>query len=80
MEELNPITSKNTYVAPVNAEETEYLVIEDDFPNGRSFRILIKRRADVYGSRNERQSEKMKVCTCLNLFIPVLQFLMPAWI
>ncbi|MBQ5374709.1 MAG: hypothetical protein IIU51_09185, partial [Bacteroidaceae bacterium] len=30
------ITSKNTYVAPfVNAEECEYLVIEDWFPNGR---------------------------------------------
>ena len=37
VEELDPvITSKNTYVAPfVNAEETEYLVIEDNFPNGR---------------------------------------------
>ena len=34
---LDPVvTSKNTYVAPfVNAEECEYLVIEDDFPNGR---------------------------------------------
>ena len=30
------ITAKNTYVAPfVNAEECEYLVIEDVFPNGR---------------------------------------------
>ena len=30
------VTSKNTYVAPfVNAEEAEYLVIEDAFPNGR---------------------------------------------
>ena len=29
-------TSANTYIAPfVNAEETEYLVIEDNFPNGR---------------------------------------------
>ena len=37
VEELDPvITSKNTYVAPfVNAEECEYLVIEDAFPNGR---------------------------------------------
>ena len=37
VEELEPVvTSKNTYVAPfVNAEETEYLVIENDFPNGR---------------------------------------------
>ncbi|MBP3543338.1 MAG: mannitol dehydrogenase family protein, partial [Lachnospiraceae bacterium] len=34
---LEPVvTSKNTYVAPfVNAEECEYLVIEDKFPNGR---------------------------------------------
>ena len=30
------VTAKNTYAAPfVNAEECEYLVIEDDFPNGR---------------------------------------------
>ena len=30
------VTSKNTYAAPfVNAEECEYLVIEDAFPNGR---------------------------------------------
>lgn len=30
------VTSKNTYIAPfVNAEECEYLVIEDSFPNGR---------------------------------------------
>ena len=37
VEELEPvITSKNTCVAPfVNAEECEYLVIEDAFPNGR---------------------------------------------
>lgn len=35
--ELEPVvTSKNTYIAPfVNAEECEYLVIEDAFPNGR---------------------------------------------
>ena len=37
IEELDPvITSKNTYIAPfVNAEECEYLVIEDHFPNGK---------------------------------------------
>ncbi|MCH5253267.1 MAG: mannitol dehydrogenase family protein, partial [Lachnospiraceae bacterium] len=30
------VTSKNTWVAPfVNAEECQYLVIEDAFPNGR---------------------------------------------
>ena len=37
VEELDTIvTFKHTYAATfVNAEETEYLVIEDDFPNGR---------------------------------------------
>ncbi|MCL2266891.1 MAG: mannitol dehydrogenase family protein, partial [Treponema sp.] len=30
------VTKKNTYIAPfVNAEETQYLIIEDNFPNGR---------------------------------------------
>lgn len=66
VEGLEPvITSKNTYVAPfVNAEETEYLVIEDDFPNGRpkleQGGILFTDRATV------DKVEKMKVCTCLN--------------
>ena len=36
------VTSKNTYVAPfVNAEEAQYLVIEDAFPNGRPNLSLI---------------------------------------
>lgn len=66
VEELEPvITSKNTYVAPfVNAEETEYLVIEDCFPNGRPHLedggILFTDRETV------DKVEKMKVCTCLN--------------
>ena len=66
VEELEPvITSRNTYVAPfVNAEETEYLVIEDDFPNGRPHLedggILFTDRETV------EKVEKMKVCTCLN--------------
>jgi len=59
------ITSKNTYVAPfVNVEETEYLVVEDDFPNGRpnleEGGILLTDRETV------DKVEKMKVCTCLN--------------
>ena len=30
------VTSRHTYVAPfVNAEECQYLVVEDHFPNGR---------------------------------------------
>ncbi len=63
---LDPvITGKNTYVAPfVNAEECEYLVIEDAFPNGRpdleKGGILFTERETV------DQVEKMKVCTCLN--------------
>jgi fructuronate reductase len=59
------ITSKNTYVAPfVNAEESEYLVIEDNFPNGRpnleSAGVIFTNRETV------DKVEKMKVCTCLN--------------
>lgn len=66
MEQLEPvITSKNTYVAPfVNAEECQYLVIEDSFPNGRPE----LEKAGLYFT--DRQTvdkvEKMKVCTCLN--------------
>lgn len=59
------ITKKNTYTAPfVNAEETEYLVIEDKFPNGRpkleAAGILLADRETV------DKTEKMKVGTCLN--------------
>ena len=59
------VTGKNTYVAPfVNAEECEYLVIEDAFPNGRprleKGGFLFTDRATV------DKVEKMKVCTCLN--------------
>ncbi len=59
------ITGKNTYTAPfVNAEETQYLVVEDDFPNGK----LPLDRGGVYFTdrRTVDQVEKMKVCTCLN--------------
>lgn len=66
IEELDAIvTSKNTYIAPfVNAEECEYLVIEDAFPNGRppleKGGVIFTDRATV------DKVEKMKVCTCLN--------------
>ncbi len=66
IEGLEPvITSKNTYVAPfVNAEETEYLVIEDKFPNGR---IPLDKVGVIYTDRETVDKvEKMKVCTCLN--------------
>lgn len=66
IEELEPvITSKNTYVAPfVNAEECEYLVIEDAFPNGRP---PLEKGGIIFTDRETVDKvEKMKVCTCLN--------------
>ncbi len=66
VEGLEPvITSKNTYVAPfVNAEECEYLVIEDAFPNGRP---ALEKGGLIFTERETVDKvEKMKVCTCLN--------------
>ena len=67
IEELEPvITSKNTYVAPfVNAEECEYLVIEDAFPNGKPETLT---KGGILFTERETvdKVEKMKVCTCLN--------------
>lgn len=59
------VTSKNTYVAPfVNAEECEYLVIEDHFPNGRP---ALEKGGVIFTDRETVDKvEKMKVCTCLN--------------
>lgn len=59
------VTEKHTFVAPfVNAEETEYLVIEDLFPNGR---IPLDKGGIIYTDRETvDKTEKMKVCTCLN--------------
>ena len=59
------ITSKNTYVAPfVNAEECEYLVIEDTFPNGRP---PLEKGGLIFTDRETVEKvERMKVCTCLN--------------
>lgn len=59
------ITKFNSYTAAfVNAEETEYLIIEDKFPNGRpkleAAGILFADRETV------DRTEKMKVGTCLN--------------
>lgn len=65
-EDMRPVvTGKSTYIAPfVNAEECEYLVIEDDFPLGRpplekSGMILTDRQTVI-------RCEKMKVGACLN--------------
>ena len=63
---LSPVvTGKGTYIAPfVNAEESEYLVVEDDFPAGRppleDAGVIFTDRATV------DRVERMKVCTCLN--------------
>ena len=48
----------------VNAEECEYLVIEDNFPNGRP----CLEKAGIYFTARETvdKVERMKVCTCLN--------------
>ena len=59
------VTTKNTYVAPfVNAEEAQYLVIENAFPNGRP---ALENAGVMFTSREAVEKvERMKVCTCLN--------------
>ena len=57
--------ARGTVTAPfVNAEETEYLVIEDNFPNGK----LPLDKAGIYYTERETvdKVERMKVTTCLN--------------
>ncbi len=58
-------TQKNTYTSHfVNAESAEYLIIEDDFPNGKpdfgNERVIFTTREIV------NNVETMKVTTCLN--------------
>lgn len=59
------VTEKKTWVAPfVNAEETQYLVIENAFPNGRP---ALEKAGVLFTDRETVDKvEKMKVCTCLN--------------
>lgn len=59
------VTSKKTYTAAfVNAEEKEYLVMEDLFPNGRP---PLDKAGVIFTNRDTVDKvEKMKVCTCLN--------------
>ena len=57
--------ARGTVKAPyVNSEESEYLVLEDDFPNGRP----PLEKAGFYFTDRETvdKVERMKVCTCLN--------------
>ncbi len=58
-------TPRGSFVAPfVNAEKTQYLVVEDKFPNGRP----PLEKAGVYFTDREtvNKTERMKVTTCLN--------------
>ena len=59
------ITERNTYTAPfVNAEEAEYLVVEDTFPNGRP---PLEDAGVIFTDRETvDKAETMKVTTCLN--------------
>ena len=59
------ITEKGTYIAPfVNGEESEYLVVEDQFPNGRP---ALEEGGVLFTNRKTVEKvERMKVCTCLN--------------
>jgi len=60
------VTGKNTWIAPfVNSEVSQYLFIEDDFPNGRP--PLEKARGVWFTDRaTVNRVETMKVTTCLN--------------
>ena len=62
---LSMTAGKNTLIAPfVNAEETQYLVIEDAFPNGRP---ALEQAGVLFTDRQTVDKvEKMKVGTCLN--------------
>ena len=63
IENMAPIvTGRNTFIAPfVNAERPQYLVIEDDFPNGRP----ALEKAGVYMTDRDTVNctERMKVTT-----------------
>jgi len=66
IEDMAPLeTPRGTFVAPfVNAEKAQYLVVEDQFPNGRP----PLEKAGVYFTDREtvNKTERMKVTTCLN--------------
>ena len=61
----NKKTARGSFVAPfVNAEEAQYLVIEDAFPNGHP---AIEKAGVIFTERETVDKvETMKVCTCLN--------------
>jgi len=59
------VTPRGSYVSPfVNAEESEYLVIEDRFPNGRP---KLEESGVMFADKETVEKvERMKVTTCLN--------------
>ena len=59
------VTEKHTYIAPfVNAEEPQYLVVEDKFPAGRP---PLDKVGVIFTDRDTVSLvERMKVSTCLN--------------
>ncbi len=66
LQDVEPmLTPGKTHSAPfVNAEESEYLVIEDSFPNGRP---KLENAGVIFTDRETvNKVERMKVCTCLN--------------
>lgn len=66
LEDMDPIkTAAGTFIAPfVNAEKPQYLVIEDNFPNGRP---ALDKVGVLFTSREKVDlCERMKVTTCLN--------------
>ena len=69
IENIEPfVTKKNTYIAPfVNGEETEYLIIENNFKNGKIPMDKSNKKGVIFTDKETvDKTEKMKVCTCLN--------------
>ncbi len=69
LEDITPfVTEKNTYIAPfVNGEETEYLIIENNFKNGKIPLNKSNKKGVIFTDKETvDRTEKMKVCTCLN--------------
>ena len=65
-QDMEFISSKRggCYAPFVNAEKTEYLVVEDVFPNGRP---PLEKVGVIFTDRETvDRVERMKVCTCLN--------------
>lgn len=69
IQDMAPITTnRNTFIAPfVNSEVPQYLVIEDNFPNGRPAFDKLEGAGVYLTDRNTvNRTEQMKVTTCLN--------------